>query len=267
MAPLVAEGGGGAYVEVPPDVVEELGGGKRIPVLATFDGIAYRGSIVSMDGGGMILGVLKSIRTSLGKEPGDVLSVTVERDTPEAHASSVPADLAAALAESGVRPAFDALSFSHQREYVQWIEDAKRPDTRTRRIAEDRRSPDVRRADAQRARRRARWRRSSRRDAQGLHAGTVGGVAGVRLEVCRSPLAERQHVGRPAVGEQRLGGVDEAVQAARPVVDRGRLEDRRDLVLAERAVGPHRTGAGVHEPAPGRSRCAPRRCPCRAPTR
>ena len=131
----MAEGGGGAYVEVPPEVVDELGGGKRIPVLATFDGVEYRGSIVSMGGGGMILGVLKSIRTSLGKEPGDALSVTVERDTRK-RTVSVPADLAAALAESGARPAFDALSFSHQREYVQWIDGAKRPDTRTRRIVE-----------------------------------------------------------------------------------------------------------------------------------
>ena len=103
-----AEGRGGAYVEVPSAVVDELGGGKRIPVLATFDGIEYRGSIVSMGGGRMILGVLKSIRTSLGKEPGDVLSVTVDRDT-RTRTVSVPADLAAALAESGVRPAFDAL--------------------------------------------------------------------------------------------------------------------------------------------------------------
>ena len=79
--------------------------------------------------------------------------------------------------------------------------------------------------------------------AQRLHTGAVEGIAGVRLDVCRGALAERQHVGRPAVGEQRLGRVDEAVQADRPVVDRGRLDDGRNLVLAERAVGRGRAGA------------------------
>jgi hypothetical protein len=133
-APLMAEGRGGAYVVVPADVVDALGGGKRIPVLATFDGIEYRGSIVTM-GGGMILGVLKSIRGSLGKEPGDVLTVTVARDTAE-RTVDVPADLAAALGDGGARTAFDALSYSHRRQYVQWIDEAKRPETRARRIAE-----------------------------------------------------------------------------------------------------------------------------------
>ena len=58
--------GGGAYVEVPGEVVAALGGGGRIPVQATFDGVAYRGSIASM-GGCMALGVLKGIRAELGK--------------------------------------------------------------------------------------------------------------------------------------------------------------------------------------------------------
>jgi hypothetical protein len=133
-APLMAEGRGGAYVEVPADAVAALGGGKRIPVRASFDGIEYRGSVVSM-GGGMILGVLKAIRQSLGKEPGDIVSVEVERDT-ATRTVDVPADLAAAFEEAGSRPAFDALSYSHQRKYVQWIEEAKKPDTRARRIAE-----------------------------------------------------------------------------------------------------------------------------------
>jgi hypothetical protein len=63
---VIAEArGGGAYVEVPGDVVAALGGGGRIPVQATFDGVAYCGSIASM-GGCMALGILKQIRTELG---------------------------------------------------------------------------------------------------------------------------------------------------------------------------------------------------------
>ena len=132
-AELVAADRGGAYVEVPREVVAALGGGGRIPVRATFDGIDYRGSIVSM-GGGRIIGVLKAIRQQLGKEPGDRLAVTVERDDAE-RTVAVPADLTTALDAAGVKTAFDALSFSHQREHVTWIEEAKRPATRARRVA------------------------------------------------------------------------------------------------------------------------------------
>ncbi|MFD7154819.1 YdeI/OmpD-associated family protein [Kribbella sp. NPDC059898] len=125
--------GGGAWLEVPAAVVTALGGGGRIPVRATFDGVAYRGSIASM-GGCMALGILKTIRAELGKGDGDRVTVTVERDAGE-RTVEVPEDLAAALAEAGVREAFDGLSFSHRREHVNAINDAKKPETRQRRIA------------------------------------------------------------------------------------------------------------------------------------
>lgn len=125
--------GGGAWVEVPGEVVVALGGGGRIPVQAAFDGVPYRGSIASM-GGCMALGVLKSIRAELGKGDGDVVRVTVERDAGE-RTVDVPDDLAAALAEAGLREAFDGMSYSHRREHVNAINDAKKPETRQRRIA------------------------------------------------------------------------------------------------------------------------------------
>ncbi|MFG1814768.1 YdeI/OmpD-associated family protein [Kribbella sp. NPDC049174] len=129
---VVVNDGGGAWVEVPGEVIAALGGGGRIPVQASFDGIAYRGSIASM-GGCMALGLLKSIRTELGKGDGDPVTVTVERDT-AARTVEVPADLAAALEEAGLRKTFDALSYSHRREHVNAINDAKKPETRARRI-------------------------------------------------------------------------------------------------------------------------------------
>jgi len=131
-APIVAADRGGAYVVVPATVVDALGGGGRIPVRATFDGVEYRGSIASM-GGEKVLGVLKAIRDQLGKGPGDAVVVTVARDDAP-RTVTVPDDLGAALTAAGRRAAFDALSFSHQREYVEWIEDAKRAETRARRI-------------------------------------------------------------------------------------------------------------------------------------
>ncbi|TDW95662.1 uncharacterized protein DUF1905 [Kribbella pratensis] len=132
-AAIVVNDGGGAWVEVPGEVVAALGGGGRIPVVATFDGVGYRGSIASM-GGCMALGVLKSIRSELGKGDGDAVTVTVERDNGE-RVVDVPEDLAAALAEAGLREVFDGLSYSHRREHVNAINDAKKPETRARRIA------------------------------------------------------------------------------------------------------------------------------------
>jgi hypothetical protein len=124
--------GGGAWVEVPGEVIAALGGGGRIPVLATFDGVAYRGSVASM-GGCMALGMLKSIRSELRKGDGDTVNVTLERDAAE-RTVDVPDDLAAALATEGLREAFDKLSFSHRREHVTAINDARKPETRQRRI-------------------------------------------------------------------------------------------------------------------------------------
>jgi hypothetical protein len=130
---IVVGDGGGAWVEVPGDVVAALGGGGRIPVHATFDGVAYRGSVASM-GGCLALGILKGIRTELGKGAGDSVTVTVERDD-AVRTVDVPADLAAALEAAGLREAFDGLSFSHRREHVNAIIDAKKPETRARRIS------------------------------------------------------------------------------------------------------------------------------------
>ena len=125
---------GGAFVPVPVSVVEALGGKGRIPVRATFDGIAYQGSVVSM-GGQKMIGLLKAIRDELGKGPGDVVAVTLEVDREE-RTVAVPDDLRAALDAAGLSERFDSLSFSHRRETVESITEAKKPDTRARRISQ-----------------------------------------------------------------------------------------------------------------------------------
>ena len=123
-ATIVAVEGGGAFVRIPPEVVAALGGKGRIPVQATFDGIAYRGSVVSM-GGEKVLGLLKGIRTELGKKPGDAVRVTLTPD--DAYRTVVvPGDLRAALDTAGCAEAFSCLSYTDQREKVTWIESAKR---------------------------------------------------------------------------------------------------------------------------------------------
>jgi hypothetical protein len=125
--------GGGHLVVVPPDVVDALGGSGRIAVRATFDGVPYRGSIVRM-GGVSVLGVQKAIMAEAGVGPGDRLTVILENDD-EPREVDVPQDLAKALrAAPAARRSFESLSYSHRREYVAHITEAKRPETRARRI-------------------------------------------------------------------------------------------------------------------------------------
>ncbi len=132
-APIEEGRGGGAYVSVPFDV-EEVFGRKRVPVRASIDGIPYRGSLVRMGGDGHVLGVLRAIRAKIGKGVGDIVEVVLEEDTAE-RTVEVPPDLQKAIRSArGAGAAFRALSYSHQREYVRWIGEAKRAETRARRV-------------------------------------------------------------------------------------------------------------------------------------
>ena len=127
-------GGGGAFVTVPFDV-EEAFGKKRVPILATIDGEPYRGSLVRMGGSEHMLIVLKEIRAKIGKQAGDEVEVTLEQDNAP-RVVEIPPDFAAALrAEPEVRTFFQSLAYTHQREYVKPIEEAKRAETRRSRIA------------------------------------------------------------------------------------------------------------------------------------
>jgi hypothetical protein len=131
-AEIIEANRGGAYVRVPPEVAASLGGKGRVAVRASFDGIAYRGSVVTM-GGEKVLGVLKSIRAEPGKGPGEAVTVTVERDQAD-RLVEIPADLRAGVDSARLHERLRALSYTHQREYVSWIEAAKRAETRARRI-------------------------------------------------------------------------------------------------------------------------------------
>ena len=119
-------------MRIPAAAIEELGGGGRIPVVATFDGISYRGSIVRM-GGESVLGMLKEIREVLGKGHGDEVGVSVEPDVEERE-GEVPAELATLLkTNSAALGAFGALSYTHRREHASYVAEAKKPEARERR--------------------------------------------------------------------------------------------------------------------------------------
>jgi len=132
---VIQEGrGGGAWIEIPPKVSESFGTKGRVPVKATFDGVPYRGSIAPMGRGMHILGVKKDIRQSIGKDIGATVRVTMEQDT-EDRIVEIPEDLQRALSrDAAARTAFERMSYTHRKEYVQAVEEAKKPETRQRRI-------------------------------------------------------------------------------------------------------------------------------------
>jgi Uncharacterized protein conserved in bacteria len=122
----------GAYVE-PPFDVETVFGAKRVKVKATFDGTEYRGSIVKM-GGCYMLGMTQDIRKKIGKDFGDTVEVTVEKDEEE-RIVELPSQLAEAFEQNPeAKNTFEKLSYTGKREYVLWINDAKKEETRNSRI-------------------------------------------------------------------------------------------------------------------------------------
>ena len=126
---------GGAFVSIPFDV-EMVFGKKRVPIEATIDAEPYRGTLVRMGGPTHMLIVLKEIRQKIGKGPGDTVEIVVWEDL-QPRTVEVPPDLARALkAKPKAARFFETLAYTHQREYVRWIADAKRPETRKRRVAQ-----------------------------------------------------------------------------------------------------------------------------------
>jgi len=126
-------GGGGAYVTIPFDV-EKTFGKKRVKIKATIEGELYRGTLVRMGSPNHMLLVLKEIRKKIGKSFGDEVVVELEEDL-EPRQVDVPPDLQQAMqANPEAQSIFDRLSFTHQREYVRWVTEAKRDQTRMDRV-------------------------------------------------------------------------------------------------------------------------------------
>lgn len=127
-------GGGGAFVRIPFDV-EQTFGRKRVPVRATIDGQPYRGTLVRMGEPCHIMIVLKEIRQRIGKTFGDEVEVVLDEDT-EPRVVEIPVDFQQALEQAPeAKAAFEKMPYTHQREYVRTILDAKREEMRLSRIA------------------------------------------------------------------------------------------------------------------------------------
>jgi hypothetical protein len=109
-------------------------GKARAPVRGTVNGAAFR-TTVAVYSGVHLIGFNKDVRERAGVEIGDQVTVELERDD-EPREVDVPPELQQALAaNSGARAAFEGLSYTHRREYAEWIGEGKRPDTRQRRAS------------------------------------------------------------------------------------------------------------------------------------
>jgi len=120
-------------IEVPAEVVAGLAAGGRPPVTVTIGGHAYRTTVARM-GGRYLVPLSAENRTAAGVAAGDQVDVDIEPDTAPREVE-VPADLAEALAgDDAARATFDGLAFTHRKEWVRWVEEAKKPETRATRV-------------------------------------------------------------------------------------------------------------------------------------
>jgi hypothetical protein len=131
-AELQLEGKTATFIEVPLDVPAVFGG-KRVPVRGTINGYPFR-STIAVYGDRFYLPVNTALREGAGASAGDTVAVELERDDAPRKVQ-VPSDLAAALKQApDARKRFNELSYTHQREYVSWITEAKRDSTRLSRV-------------------------------------------------------------------------------------------------------------------------------------
>ena len=130
----IIEWGSGSLVEFPFDPLELFGTVGRIPVVVEFDGVPYQGTMLKYGTEKHIIILVKKIREAIGKQAPDVVHVKVELDADKREVD-IPDDVQLALTENPPsNEKFQKLAFTHQKEYMRWIEESKKPETRQRRV-------------------------------------------------------------------------------------------------------------------------------------
>ena len=126
--------GNACAVVLDDDQVAVVGeGAKRFPVVATVNGYTWRTSVTRMKGE-FLLGLSREVRDGTGAQIGDEVEVTVELDQAPREVE-IPEALAAALAaDPDASATFERLAFTHRKEYARWVAEAKRDETRQRRV-------------------------------------------------------------------------------------------------------------------------------------
>jgi len=118
-------------IAIPDEVVASLGESKRPAVTITLNGHTYRTTAVRM-GGRFLVPLSAENREAAGVAAGDDVTVDVALDTAPREVE-LPTDLAAAM-DDAARTTYDGLSYTHRKEWVRWVEEAKKPETRATRI-------------------------------------------------------------------------------------------------------------------------------------
>lgn len=123
-----------AFVEFPFSTEELFNKKGQVKIKATFDGIVeYRGSLAKMKSDCHVLGLTQEIRKQLGKNFGDEVSVSLVEDK-EKRIVKIADDIAMVFNKNpNAKILFDKLSYTHKKEYIRWIEEAKKPETRENR--------------------------------------------------------------------------------------------------------------------------------------
>jgi hypothetical protein len=132
---LLARGPAAAVVLDDEQVAAVGDGAKRFPVVATVNGYTWRTSVMRM-GGEFLVGLNSAVRQEAGVEAGDAVDVALELDTAPREVDVPPALADALGGDPEARAAFDRLAYTHRKEYARWIEEAKREETRQRRVVQ-----------------------------------------------------------------------------------------------------------------------------------
>ena len=126
---------GACFIRVPPEVLTALGQRKRAPVKVTINATSFR-TTIAVYGGKSYVGVRREIREAAGVTAGDQLTVGLEYDA-ELRTVDLPVALRATLeGDSKAAAAFEKLSYTRKKEFVEWLMGAKQPETQRRRLAQ-----------------------------------------------------------------------------------------------------------------------------------
>jgi hypothetical protein len=135
-AELIGRGPGGAwaFIAVPFDVEKVFGKKSRVPVTGTLNGFPFRNSLMPEGDGTHSMMVNKELQKGAKAEIGETMEIVMELDTAP-RTVTVPDDLETAFSgDAKAKKAFAALSYSIQKEFIDWIVEAKKPETRNRRV-------------------------------------------------------------------------------------------------------------------------------------
>lgn len=127
----VNQSGGATGIEAPQAVMDYLGGGKRYPVVVTVGSHTYRTTVTWYKGAYMIP-LSKDHREAAGVAGGEAVTVDIELDDAP-RVEAIPAGLEELL-DDGDREFFSSLPPSAQKAFTVWIGDAKKPETRAKRV-------------------------------------------------------------------------------------------------------------------------------------